>query len=143
MQSDLIDVINSAAAIDPAAALDGDGTLTSEIIDRSGYESVGFLIVAGTLTDGDYTCTLYEDDDPAMGTRSKVLATDLLGQTENDFVLTSADSSQVVKVGSKGLKRYVQLEIVQSSSSDGGFICAVALQGNPRFSPTAAYSTPE
>lgn len=135
---DMNSVIKSLKSSDPAAIVTGNATLTGATIDRNGFESLEFLTISGVVTDGTFTCTVYESDASDMSGEVAVADKDLIGRA-NGFTFvgtTSADDSTVKQVGYKGSKRYVRLKIVQSGATTGGFICAVAILGAPKYAAT-------
>lgn len=134
MLIDLNSVLKMYPSTDPAAIIAGNATKTGATIDRQGYESLEFLAIAGVITDSTLTCTVYESNASDMTGETAVADADLIGQT-NGFVHNAASSSTIKKVGYKGTKRYVRLKIVQTSATTGGFVCAVAIQGNAKFNP--------
>ena len=138
MQTDNVSLFKSSRAISPGAITAGDATLTSQIIDRAGYESLEFLFLSGTITDSTFTITLYESDDSGMSGETAVAAGDLLGLSgAATFTFVAAGDDLVKKVGYKGTKRYVRAKAVQTGATTGGYLCAVALQHAPRFAPVA------
>ncbi len=140
MQTDLNSVIKARRSSSPAAILAGNATLTGEIIDRAGYESIEFLILMGALTDSTLTATLYESADSGMSGETAVAAANMIGQL-NPLVIDGAaagNDNTVCQLGAKPALRYVRLKIVQSGATTGGYICSCAIQGNPRFAPVAA-----
>jgi hypothetical protein len=136
---DLTSVIKASRGISPAAITSGNATLTSSIIDRSGYESLDFLFLSGAITDGTFTITVYESDASDMTGETAVAAADLIGLTAgaSTFTFVDTEDNTAKKVGYKGLKRYVRAKAVQSGATTGGFLTCIALQGHPRFAPVA------
>ena len=138
MQTDLCNEIHLARAISPVVITAGNITLTSQTIDRAGFEATGFLIATGALTDSLFTCDVYADTASNMGTEAAAVAAELIGQAPA-FVITGtagADSNKAFKVFYAGVKRYVRLKIVQSGATTGGYINALAIQGKARNMPT-------
>lgn len=133
---DLKSNVKALRAISPAAILAGNGTLTSEIIDTKDFGSLLFAIMSGVLTDGTYTCDLYEGDESNMSDEAAVVAADMIGQVPA-FTFAATEDNTVKKVGYIGSKRYVRLKIVQSGATTGGYINAVAIQGHPKSAPVA------
>lgn len=131
---DLHNNLNGARAISPAAILAANGTTTGQTIDVVEFGSLEFLLVAGAITDGTFTITIYEGDASNMSDEAAVADADLLG---TEPVLTSADANTVKKVGYKGNKRYVRVKVVQTGATTGGFLCCVAVQGHPKTAPVA------
>lgn len=140
MLIDMNSVIKARRSSSPQAILAGNATLTGEIIDRQGYESLEFLILMGALTDSTLTATLYEGDASNMVGETAVAAKDVVGQA-NPIVIDGAaagNDNTVCQLGYVGNKRYVRLKIVQTGATTGGYICSVAIQGMPKSAPVAA-----
>lgn len=136
MNPDLNSEIHCIRSIEPRVIMAGNATYTGQTIDRKGYESLDHVVIAGALTDATYTCTVYESNDSGMSGEAAVADADLIGQTNGFGFDYSTEDNAVKKVGYKGSKRYVRLKIVQAAATTGGYICAVAVQGKPRFLPT-------
>lgn len=111
-------------------------TTTGEIIDVAGYESVTFCFQTGTVTDGDYTVTLYEDSDSAMATESLVDDADLIGTEALASYSADADDNKVRTLGYIGDERYLRLKIVSTNTSSGAYVGAVVILGHPHVAPT-------
>ncbi len=138
-EKDLASYIKVSRDIEPRVIMAGGATYTGQVIDRQHFDNLTHIIITGVLTDGVYTCNLYEDTDIAMGAETKVESVDLIGQTK-DFVITGTagvDTDKAVKVGYKGSKRYTRLKIVQSGQTTGGYICSVCVQSSPDYAPVA------
>lgn len=124
-------------AIDPAAIFAGNTTKTGNTIDRQGFKALEFVIISGVLTDAVYTTTLEEGDQANMSDAATVADKDMIpnvgGTTQASFALT--DDSVCKKVGYKGNKRYVRVKVVQSGATTGGYLCAIAVQGEPDYVP--------
>jgi len=129
---DLHNNLKFTPAINPAAAITGDGTTTSAIIDTQGFESLEFSCQSGVITDGSFTGSVYEGDASDMS--DEAVATELLGSAP---VFSASNDNVVKKVGYRGGKRYVRIKFVQAGSTSGGFLSCVAVQGHARNSPVA------
>lgn len=116
-------------------AITTDTTTNGEIIDTQGFESVEFVALSGTLTDGDYL-PLVEDGDDASLSDAAAVSDDFLLGTEADAAFAATDDNTVKRIGYVGHKRYVRYSVVSSSTSSGGTLSAVALLGRPRTAPT-------
>lgn len=136
---DLHSYIKVSRALSPAAILTGNGTSTTQIIDRLNYESLTFLFAAGAVTDGTWTVTVYESSASDMTGETAVAAADLIGlaAAANTFTITTTDANTVKKVGYKGSKRYVRAKAVQTGATTGGFLAVVAVQSSPAYAPVA------
>ena len=134
MQIDIDSVIAPARATSPGAITAGNATLTTQTIDRQGYEALEFIYTSGTITDGTFTVTMYEGDASNMSDEAAVAAADILGTSP---VFAATDDDKVKRVGYKGTKRYVRCKAVQSGATTGGYLSAVAVLAKPRYVPTA------
>ncbi len=130
---DLHNSIKVSRVLSPAAAITGNGNTDSQIIDTVGFESLEFLINAGTITDGTLTPQLREGDAANLSDAATVAAADLLGSAT---AIAAADDNVVRKLGYRGNKRYVQLRLVQTGATSGGLVDALAVQGHPSNVPT-------
>lgn len=134
---DLNSYIKVSRGLSPAAIITGNGTSTTQIIDRQGFDSLCFVFAAGAVTDGTWTVTIFEDSDPAMATETAVAAADLIGLASgaSTFTIATGQANTVKKVGYKGSKRYLRAKAVQAGATTGGFLAVVALQSSPAFAP--------
>lgn len=134
MEKELHNNIDDRMALNPAA-ITTDTTTAGIIIDTAGYESLEFLIIAKTITDGAYALKLEEGDDSGLSDAADVAAADVLGVLTG-FV--AADDNTVKRVGSIGKKRYQRLSIVSTSTTTGvDIMSAIALLGHPQHAPVA------
>lgn len=134
---DLCKNVKVLPAINPAAILT-DGTSTGSTIDRAGYDSLVFAVQSGALTDGTFTCSLWESDDSGMSGETEVSAGDVLGTVPSFAGATAADDNAVKWFGYNGSKRYVRVKCVRASTATGGYLCASAILGHPQVAPTAS-----
>jgi hypothetical protein len=134
---DLHSNIKVSPAINPGAILT-DGTSTGATIDTKDYGSLEFVVVSGALTDGTFTCSLWESDDSGMSGETEVTASaSLLGSAIVLAGATAAHDNATNRIGYRGNKRYVRIKVVRASTSTGGYLCAIAVQGHPRIAPVA------
>lgn len=131
---DLHSHIKPMVSTAPAAAITGNGTTTGATIDKKDYDSVEFVLMSGTITDGTFTLTIYEGDASNMSDEAAVADADLIG-TEAAASFAATDDSVVKRIGYKGAKRYVRAKLVQAGATSGGFISVVALLGHPKVMP--------
>jgi hypothetical protein len=129
---DLHNNVKLSPALNPGAAITGNATTTSAIIDTQGFESLEFAVQSGLITDGSFACTVYEGD--AANMSDEAVATELLGAAP---AFAATDDNAVKKVGYRGSKRYVRLKVVQAGATAGGFLAATAVQGHARNAPVA------
>jgi hypothetical protein len=134
---DLLHVIHPVRAISPAAAIADNTPIVSQIIDRSGYEALVFLVLIGALADADATfaVTMEHGETANLSDAAAVPAGNIQG-TLAKAGFTFADDDKVRKVGYSGSKRYVRITVTPSGNAGNAFISAVALLAGGRFVPT-------
>ncbi len=126
--------------IAPAANTDlGTTPLVGSIIDRSGYETLTYAIITGTLSDANatYAVLLEESDDSGMSGATAVADADLIG-TEADAAFNYGDDGETRKLGYVGDMRYTRLTITPTGADSGNSpIAAAAILGRPHTAPVA------
>lgn len=132
---DLHNNIKATPALNPQA-IASSTTVNGAIIDLAGYESAEFLIQSATLTDGTYTPSITEGDASNLSDGAAVAAGDLIGTVADATFAATADNS-VKKLGYKGGKRYIRLNITSTGVTSGGTLAAVAVLGHPKSAPVA------
>lgn len=134
---DLHNNINPKRAISPVSVADNTAQV-SQIIDTNGYESLEFIIAAGSLTDADVTFTVLVEDGAQANLSDSVAVDDkfLLG-TEAVAAFVFSDDDKVRKIGYTGPKRYVRLTITPVNNASAALLSAVAILGHPHNRPTA------
>lgn len=135
---DMLNHIHPLVALAPAAAAITDNTAqVSAIINRSGFDSLTFLIITGTLADADATfaVTMDHGDASNLSDAAAVASTDLVG-TLALAGFTFADDGETRKIGYVGLKSYVRLTITPSTNTGAAPMAVIALLGNPSRGPT-------
>lgn len=140
---DLHNSITVKRAISPVA-LGTTGTgKTSVIIDKNGYDSLEFVLGVGTITATNATVTpIVKECATTGGSFTSVADADLLGTEALAAVGVAATRTSGVsknvskKVGYRGSKRYVELQLVNTVSA--GIIAHVdAILSNPVIGPAA------
>ncbi|MBC3889508.1 hypothetical protein GH810_14435 [Acetobacterium paludosum] len=119
-------------------AITTNTTVNGEIIDTAGFNSLTFIVKAGTITDGDYAVSLMEGDNAALTDAALVADADLLGLEAGASFTADTDDNKTTRIGYRGNKRYVRLSITTTNVTTGGAISAVAILGNPQFAPTGS-----
>lgn len=133
-EQDMHSNIGQAVAINQQA-ISGNGTVAGNIIDTKGFESIEFITVVGTITDGAYAFKLEQGDDPGLSDAADVPVDEILGVLTG-FV--AADDNTAKRVGSIGKKRYQRLSLVATGVTTGiNMVTAIAIQGHPRSAPVA------
>jgi hypothetical protein len=128
---DLINSIHPMRCISPVSVADNTAQV-GQIIDRQGFGSVSYLILAGSLADADVTFTvlLEESDQVGMGDAAPVADKDLIG-TELLAGFQFDDDNEPRKLGYKGNKRYTRLTITPVNNASAALVSAVAVLGHP------------
>ena len=134
---DLLNNIHVARAISPVSVSDNTAQV-SQIIDRRGFDSLTFVIAAGSVADADVTFTVLVEDgdnsglsDAAAVADAELLGTELLAGFQFD------DDNEPRKIGYLGSKRYVRLTITPANNASAALVSAVAILGHPSLAPTA------
>lgn len=111
--------------------------VVSAIVDRQGFDSLEYLIGAGTLADIDATFTVLmeEGDDSGLSDAANVADADLLG-TEVLAAFTFADDQSARRIGYKGTKRYTRLTVTPVANTGSAPIAIIPLLGHPNDAPT-------
>lgn len=133
MEYDQHNNVNAAVALD-ITAIGSNTTTVGNIIDTLGYESIEFVALSGTLTDGAYAFKIEDGDDSALADAADVDSALILGDLTG---FAATDDDAVKRVGTIAKKRYVRLSIVSTGVTTGGTIGAVAVQGHPKRGPVA------
>ncbi len=126
------DTYNKVSPVVAAKMATRTANVTGEVVDLAGYDSVTFVVMSGTLTDGTYTTALKESDDGS--TFTTVDSSQILG---GNVSFAATDDDTVKKLGYVGGKRYVRLDITVSGATSGGVIGAIAVRANARHAPAS------
>ena len=111
--------------------------VVSPIVDLQNYNSLEFLIGAGTLADADATfAVLVEEGDASNLSDAAAVADDDLLGTEALAGFTFAEDSEARKIGYNGSKRYVRCTVTPASNTGSAPIAIIPLLGNTRKGPT-------
>jgi len=134
---DLHSQIKTKLAIAPVT-LGATGNNAGRIIDRAGYGGVEFIVAYGAVvTTGTVVTPIVKEGD-ATGSMASAADTVLLGTEALAGLLATAvarasESSKLVtkRIGYKGLKRYVSLDLNGTGTTSVGVVSAVAVLFNP------------
>lgn len=109
-------------------------------IDLSGFEAMEFVIQSATITDGTYTpsISVANEDDQSD---AAAISTDYLLGTYAGATFAASDDNTSKKIGIRqgagvGYK-YARLTLTSASTSSGGSIAAIAVQGQASTAPVA------
>jgi len=141
---DLLNDLQFKRGLSPVASGADNTPLVSQIIDRLGYDSAGFVIATGALPDVDATFTvLVEHGDAAnLSDAAAVADEELIGQDpasastpEVQAGFTFAADDNVRKIGYRGTKRYLRLTITPAANASASLLCVIAVMGNAEQKP--------
>lgn len=143
MKLDIHNNIKAVHALSPQAAGTTGTGLSSDIVDRKGYEGVEIIVHHGTSVATDYANTLVVLEGDTTGAMTSVADADLIG-TEAGASLpvqatarTSGAGLNVAKrIGYKGRKRYVQFKQVNVGAATG-IVGGVVLLHTPDSGPVS------
>lgn len=125
-----------------AVALGATGTITGSVIDRQGYGGVEFVVAYGSVTTTGTAVAVIVKEGDVTGTLTSVADADLLG-TETLAGLAAgarvAGTGKEVskRIGYKGSKRYVSINLAHTGTTSVGIVAASALLHSPQVGPTA------
>ncbi len=132
----MVNNVKLEVAIAPTSV--SDNTLqTSLVVDRSGYESVSYLIQTGTFAStapATFTVSIEESETTASTAFAAVADEDLV-LTEAAASFTSTDASATRKLGYIGGKRCTRLKIQPAGNTGAAFFSAQAMLGHARTKP--------
>lgn len=135
---DLHSKIHLVPAIVPVAARTDNTAIVSAIIDRKGYQSLEFALIAGGNTDTNATFAVTVDDGDAanLSDAAAVPAKFLLGSLAAASFQFD-DDNECRKIGYVGNKRYVRLTVTPSGNDAGNiFLAGIAILGHGEQKPT-------
>lgn len=134
--------IKPKRAIDPVA-LGATGNNAGKIVDRKGYGGVEFLVVYGAITTTGTVVTPVMKEGDATGSMTSVADADMLGTEALAGLAASTDrtsnSGKLIwkRVGYKGGKRYVSLDLNGTGTTSVGIVAAAAILHTPEAAPVS------
>jgi hypothetical protein len=112
----------------------GITNVNGSIIDMQGFESVEFILLGGTITDGLLSIKAQEGNDPALAD-----AADLAG-TLTTLQNTDDNKAAVLDI-TKPVKRYLRPVAVRGGATGAVIDGIIAIQYAPRVKPTTNDAT--
>lgn len=128
---DLHNNVNATNAFAVKVFDDNDVVTNGAIIYNSSFRSIEFVLIAGIISDGDWTPTLQEGDESDLSDATIVSSDFILGDLTESVLTTS---NQVKRFGYNGKKKYVRLRITSANTATGT-IAAVAIQEAATHAP--------
>lgn len=125
-----------------AAAIGANATKTGLVVDRQGYGGVEFVFSYGSVTTTGTICTVVAKEGDVTGTMTSIADANLLGTEALASLLAGArvagTGKEVSKrLGYKGNKRYVSVDIVQTGTTSVGVVGANVILTEPDNAPVA------
>lgn len=123
--------------------LGATGNIAGKIIDRKGYGGVEFLVVYGAVTTTGTVVTPVMKEGDATGSMTSVADADMLGTELLAGLAASTDRTSgsgklvVKRVGYKGGKRYVSLDLNGTGTTSVGIVSIAAVMHTPEAAPVA------
>lgn len=133
---DLHNKIKTSVGLD-IAAITTDTTTNGNIIDTQGFESLEYILVSATITDGDYVPAMVHGDAANLSDAAAVPTDFIVGSYADASFTEDTDDNQTRRVGYVAHKRYVRLDIASTSTTSGGTLGAIAVLSNAHHQPTA------
>lgn len=140
ISQDLHNSVGAKLALAPVA-LGTTGNNAGRIIDRKGYAGVEFLVLYGAITTTGTVVTPVMKEGDATGSMASVANADMIGTEAGAGLAASTDrtseSGKLVtkRVGYKGTKRYVSLDLGHTGTTSVGVVAAAAVLFNPEAAP--------
>lgn len=142
ISQDLHNNSKQVLAVAPAT-IGANATKTGRIIDRKGYAGVEFLVDYGAVVTTGTVVTVVMFEGDVTGTMASVADADMVGTEALASLLAatpraSGTTKLVTKrVGYKGSKRYVRIDLVQTGVTSVGVVSAAALMFSPEAAPVS------
>lgn len=139
---DLHNSIRARRALDPVA-LGTTGNIAGKVVDRKGYAGVEFIVIYGAITTTGTVVTPIMKEGDVTGTMTSVADADMIGTEALAGLAASTDRTSgsgkltVKRVGYKGRKRYVSLDLNGTGTTSVGYVAAAAILFNPEAAPTS------
>lgn len=139
---DLHNNVKQVLAVAPVT-LGATGGNAGRIVDRKGYAGVEFIIDYGNVTTTGTIVTAVMKEGDTTGAMTSVADADMLGTEALASLLAAtpraSGSTKLVskRVGYKGNKRYVSLDLNGTGVTSAGIVSASALLFNPEAAPVS------
>jgi hypothetical protein len=137
---DLYDLIGIKPVIAPVVS-SSNSPVVGAIINRSGFESVTYVIETGILTSGATFAVLLEEGNQSNLSDAATVADTDTGGTQAGVAFTAASNDgATLKLGYIGAKQYTRLTITPSGNAGSGAsspIAAIAILGHANVAPVA------
>jgi len=123
-------------------AIGANGTVSGKVIDRQGFGGVEFITSYGAIVTTGTVATIVVKEGDATGAMTSVADTDLIGTealaSRLGGATTSGTGANVAKrIGYKGTKRYVTVDVVKSGTTSVGCVSVNAVLFNPEVAAVA------
>jgi hypothetical protein len=125
-----------------SAAIGANATKSGRVIDRQNFGGVEFILNYGAVTTTGSIVTVVCKEGDVTGTLASVADGDMIGTEVLASLLAAtpraSDTTKLVwkRLGYKGRKRYVTVDLVQTGVTSVGLVSVVAALHSPRVAPT-------
>jgi hypothetical protein len=137
MEYELHGDIKTETVITPTAGAAAGASTVGAVVDTLGFNSLEYVVSAGTITTGDFTATLEQSPDDGTGSPTGVwtaVPSDLVLGTGIAFAVADDDVTQ--RVGIIGKERHQRFTLVGANTPVAD-MCVIAVLGNSYTQPTA------
>lgn len=133
--------VDAVRVVGPVA-IGANGTVSGKVIDRQGFGGVEFVTSYGAIVTTGTVATVVVKEGDATGAMTSVADTDLIGTealaSRLGGATTSGTGANVAKrIGYKGTKRYVTVDVVKSGTTSVGCVSVNAVLFNPEVAAVA------
>lgn len=133
--------VDAVRVVGPVA-IGANGTVSGKVIDRQGFGGVEFVTSYGAIVTTGTVATIVVKEGDATGAMTSVADTDLIGTealaSRLGGATTSGTGANVAKrIGYKGTKRYVTVDVVKSGTTSVGCVSVNAVLFNPEVAAVA------
>lgn len=141
MSKDLHNNARGVLAVNPVI-LGATGGITGLVIDRQGYGAVEFYVTYGSVTTTGSAATVIVKEGDATGSLTSVADSDLVGTEANAGLAATtprtagSTKEYVERIGYRGVKRYVQINLNSTGTTSVGIAGAIAVLHEPDVAPT-------
>lgn len=133
MEYELHGRIKTETVITPTEGDAAGASTVGAVIDTVGFESLEYVVAAGTITTGDFTITMHESDTGAFAGEETVVPAEL---TIGAIVFAVTDDDLTKRQGSVGKGRYQRATLVGANTPVAD-MAMIAVLSHAQINPTA------
>lgn len=133
MEKELHNNVDDRVALN-SQTINSNTTTAGNIIDTAGYESMEYVLLSGTITDGAYAIKVEDGDDSGLSDAADVDSELVLGALTG---FADTDDDATIRVGVISKKRYQRVSLVSTGVTTGGVFAGIAVLGHPKHAAVA------